>query len=179
MHAGAISAATQPIVHTIATCFEGTRAALVAAIPLARGSCARLIVLVPVVVPYPLPVDGPADSTAFAAERYRDLVHELDGEAQVCVCLCRDPDDVIRRMLPSHATVVVGGAAGTWRASREERLARRLTHLGHRAIFSPISESGPTPPAGNTEVSSSFGLARGPDLRKTENRVTAALLVKL
>ena len=39
-----------------------------------------------------------------------------------------------------HATVVVGGAAGTWRASREERLARRLTHLGHRVVFAPIEE---------------------------------------
>ena len=56
------------------------------------------------------------------------------------LCLCRHADDVIWRMLPSRSTVVVGGSAGTWRASREERLARRLTHLGHRVVFAPIEE---------------------------------------
>src|ERR1019366_4823418 len=91
-----VDAATQPIVYALAAGVEGTRAALAAAIPLARGSRARLVLLVPQVVPYPLPVDGPVDSTAFAAERYRDLVDELhDGEAEVRICLCRHADDVI------------------------------------------------------------------------------------
>jgi len=140
MRSETISATTQPTVYVIATSFEGTRAALVAAIPLARGSRARLMLLVPQVVPYPLPVDGPVDSTTFAAERYRDLVHALGGEAQLRVCLCRHADDVVWRMLPVRSTVVVGGPAGRWRASREERLARRLTHLGHHVIFAPIDE---------------------------------------
>jgi hypothetical protein len=140
MRAVAITAATQPTVFVIATTFEGTRAALSAAIPLARGSRARPVLLVPQVVPYPLSVDGPVDSIEFAAERYRDVIHELGGEAQVRICLCRRADDVIWRMLPSRSTVVVGGPAGTWRASREERLARRLTHLGHHVIFAPIDE---------------------------------------
>ena len=140
MRSRAITAATQPAVHVIATRFEGTRAALTAAVPLAKGSRARLVLLVPQIVPYPLPVDRPVVSTAFAANRYRNQVHRLDGEAEVRFCLCRHPDDVIGRMLPSHSTVVVGGPAGTWRASREERLARRLAHLGHRVVFAPIEE---------------------------------------
>jgi hypothetical protein len=135
-----ISAATQQTIYAIATEFEGTRAALTAAIPLARGSRARLVVLVPQVVPYPLPVDGPVDSTAVAGGRYRDLVEDLDGAAEVRVCLCRDADDVIERGLPPRATVVVGGAAGTWRVTTDERLARRLAHLGHHVIFAPIEE---------------------------------------
>lgn len=140
MRPGTITAATQLTVYVVATTFEGTRAALAAAIPLARGSGARLALLVPQVVPYPLPVDGPVDSTAFTADRYRDLVHELDGEADIRVCLCRHADDVIWQMLPSQAAVVVGGSAGTWRASREERLERRLAHLGYRVVFAPIAE---------------------------------------
>ena len=140
MRSGTITASTQPTVYVMATGFDGTRAALAAAIPLARGSRARLVLLVPQVVPYPLPVDQPVDSTAFAAERYRDLVDELHGEADVRICLCRHADDVIWRMLPARATVVVGGEAGRWRASRGERLARRLTHLGHHVIFAPITE---------------------------------------
>ena len=140
MRIDAITAATQPTIYVLATEFKGTRTALEAAIPLARGSRARLIVLIPQIVPYPLPIDAPAEPTPFAAERYRKLLHELHAEAEVRVCLCRHRDDVILQLLPSHATVVVGGPAGTWRATCEERLARRLTHLGHRVVFAPVEE---------------------------------------
>jgi hypothetical protein len=181
MRSEAITAATQPTVYVIATRFDGTRAALAAAIPLARGSRARLVVLVPQIVPYPLAVDGPADATVFVERRYCDLVHEMDGEAEIKIFLCRTPNDVLR-VIPPASTVVVGGASGSVLPSREERLTRRLTHLGHRVIFAPISERsidcGLTPPGGNTGVPGSFVPGRTPDLRKAQNRVTAALLVK-
>lgn len=135
-----VSIHTQATIHVLATTLDGTRAALEAAVPLARGSRAKLMLLVPQVVPYPVPVDAPVDSTEFAAERYRKLVRDVNGEAEVRLCLCRHADDVIRRMLPQHATVVVGGAAGTWRATREERLTRRLTHLGLHVVFAPVEE---------------------------------------
>jgi hypothetical protein len=151
MRTETLTAATQPTVHVLATQFEGTRAALEAAIPLARGSHARLKVLVPQVVPYPLPLDEPAEPAPFPAERYRHLLHHLHAEAEVRLCLCRHLDDVILQMLPAHATVVVGGPAGTWRASRDERLTRRLTHLGFRVVFAPIEE----PPS--KDVSSPLG----------------------
>jgi hypothetical protein len=137
---GAISSASQSTLHVITTTFEGTRAALRAAIPMARGSQVRLVILVPQVVPYPLPLDGPADSTSFPVRRYGDLVRALDGEARVRVCLCRRVDDVVLRLLPAGSAVVLGGAAGVWLASPEERLARRLTHSGHHVIFAPIDE---------------------------------------
>jgi hypothetical protein len=140
MRTEALTATIQPTIYVIAIHFNGTRAAVEAAIPLARGSRARLIVLVPQIVPYALPLDEPAGPVSFAAERYRNLLHELHGEAQVRLCRCRHADDVIRQMLPLQAMVVVGGPAGTWRASREERLARRLAHLGHRVVFAPIVE---------------------------------------
>jgi hypothetical protein len=140
MRTETLTAATQPTVHVVATQFRGTRAALEAAVPLARGSDARLKVLVPQIVPYPLPLDQPVEAAPFAAERYRNLLHQLHAEAEVRLCLCRNPDDIILQLLPAHATVVVGGPAGTWRASREERLTRRLTHLGHRVVFAPIEE---------------------------------------
>jgi len=135
-----VSAMTQLTIRVLATTFDGTRAALTAAIPLTRGSGARLVVLVPQVVPYPLALDAPAEPASFTAERYRTLLRRMRAEAEIRVCLCRHADDVLLQLLPSHATVVVGGAAGTWRASREERLARRLTHLGHHVVFAPIEE---------------------------------------
>jgi hypothetical protein len=134
-----VSAKTQATVYALATTFDGTRATLTTAVPLARGSGARLQLLVPQVVPYPLPLDAPAESMAFAAERYRTLLRQLNAEANVRLCLCRHLDDILK-MLPLHATVVVGGPAGTWRAKWEERLAWRLTHLGHHVVFAPIDE---------------------------------------
>ena len=124
----------QPVVFVVATTVAGTRAALTAGVPLARGSRARLVVLVPQIVPYPLAVDGPADSTVFAERRYRDLVHELDGEAEVKVCLCRTLQDVLHS-IPLPSTVVVGGPSGVVLPSREERLAHQLTRLGHHTVF--------------------------------------------
>ena len=81
-----LTAATQPTVYVIATDFKGTRAALETAVPLARGSRARLELLVPQVVPYPLPIDEPAEPAPFAAERYRRLLDELRAEAKIA-CL--------------------------------------------------------------------------------------------
>ena len=122
------------MVYVLATTVDGTRAALTAAVPLARGSRARLVVLVPQIVPYPLAVDGPTDATVFTERRYRDLVHEADGEADVKVYLCRTPNDILHT-IPPASTVVVGGASGAVLLSREERLSRQLTRLGYHTVF--------------------------------------------
>jgi hypothetical protein len=140
MRTEVLTAAMQPTVYVLATDVKGTRAALETAVPLARGSRARLEVLVPQVVPYPLPIDEPAEPAPFAVERYRRLLDDLRAKATIRMCLCRHADDVIVHTLPRAATVVVGGAAGTWRASRDERLGHRLTRLGHRVVFAPVAE---------------------------------------
>jgi hypothetical protein len=54
---GPTAAAAQGAIHVLATTLEGTRAALATAIPLARGSGSRLIVIVPKVVSYAVPAD--------------------------------------------------------------------------------------------------------------------------
>jgi len=128
----------QRVIFSIATTFAGTRAALTAAIPFARGTGARLVLLVPHVVPFPLSIDSPVDPTRWPAERYRALLRDLHGDGQVRVCLCRNANDVIGGMLPPHATIVIGGPTGSWLTSREERLAHRLVHQGHHVVFVPI-----------------------------------------
>src|SRR6476620_10171032 len=110
-HRIAITAANQPTIHVVATSIEGTRAALATAIPLARGARARLIMLVPQIVPYPLAVDRPTDATAFTERRYRDLVEEVNGDAAIKVCLCRTIRD-IEQAIPPSTTVVLGGPSG-------------------------------------------------------------------
>jgi hypothetical protein len=132
---GITTAATQSAAHVFSTTFDATRAALSAAIPLAKGSDARLIVIVPKIVSYTIPLDQHIDSTEFLMRRYRDLVREFDGEAQLRLCVCRRVDDVLRQVLPQHATVVVGGPARAWFPSGAMKLIRRLTELGHQTVF--------------------------------------------
>ena len=135
---GITTAATQSAIHVVSTTFDGTRAALSAAIPLARGSGARLILIVPKLVSYAIPLDQHIDSAEFMMRRYRDLVREFDGEAQLRLCVCRRVDDVLCQLLPRHATVVVGGSARAWFPSDEIKLIRRLIKLGHQTVFVPV-----------------------------------------
>jgi putative OmpL-like beta-barrel porin-2 len=125
----------QPIVHVIATTFDGTRAALATAIPLAKGSGARLVMLVPRVVSYAADVENSVEGSAYFAKRYEALVHELGGAADVEVCLCRSIDDVVAKVAGARSRVIVGGPVGRWLTSPEERFASRLIRAGCPVIF--------------------------------------------
>jgi hypothetical protein len=130
-----VSARDQGTLHVIATTFEGTRAALAAAVPLGRGSGAKLVVIVPRIVPYPAELDASADSSAFFARRYRDTVEALGGDARIEVCVCRGIDEIVRKLVATDSLVVIGGPAGRWLTSPEERFANRLSREGRRVIF--------------------------------------------
>jgi hypothetical protein len=132
--AGRFTAAAQPTVYVLAVDSACTRAALTAAIPLSKGMRASLVVLVPQVVPYPLPVDQPPEATEFIHRRFRSLVQELEGDAEIVVHLCRTPNDVVHA-IPLDSTVVVGGRSGYVWPTREERLSRLLVRLGHHVVF--------------------------------------------
>jgi hypothetical protein len=132
------TAARRTAIHVLATTFEATRAALSAAVPLAKGLARGLVVIVPKVVSYALPLDEPVDSTEFMVSRYRDLIADFDGDAQVRLCVCRRVADIVRQLLPAGTTIVIGGRARRWLPSEEMRLVRRLTELGHHVVFVPM-----------------------------------------
>ena len=121
-------------IHVLATTPGATRAAIAAAVPLARGAGARLLVLVPHALPPPIDRDERLDSTALVVDAYRDLVAELGGDGAVRLCLCSRPEDV-SRLLPEHATIVVGGMPPRWLPTSETRLARRMAALGPHVIM--------------------------------------------
>jgi hypothetical protein len=133
--------ASQPTIHVIATTPGGTCAALAAAVPLAKGSGARLIVTIPRVVSYAVELDGSIIASEFIVRRYRDLVADLGGQAQIDVCLCRSIQAVVAKLVAGNSTIVVGGSAGRWLPSAEERFANRLSRHGHRVIFVPCADS--------------------------------------
>jgi len=121
-------------IHVLATTPGATRAAIAAAVPLARGAGARLLVLVPHAPPMAIDREARLDSPEVVVGAYRDLVTELGGEGAVRLCLCSRPEDV-SRLLPDHATIVVGAMLPRWLPTSETRLARRMAALGHHVIM--------------------------------------------
>src|SRR5689334_11574737 len=77
------------VIRVIATTLEGTTAALAAAVPLAAGCNAKLVVLVPHLVSYPIEADTAAQPSASFVRAYAKVVRELGGTARVEVVLCR------------------------------------------------------------------------------------------
>jgi 3D (Asp-Asp-Asp) domain-containing protein len=131
----AFDAANQPVIHVIATTFAGTRAALGTGVPLAKGSGAKLIVVVPRIVPYAAEANTSSGAGDFFVRRYERIVAELGGAAQIDVCLCRSLEDVVAKVLATTSTIVVGGPAGRWLTSPEERFANWLSRFGRRVVF--------------------------------------------
>src|SRR5262249_45064062 len=125
----------QATVHVIATTFGGTRAALAAAVPLAKGSNARLVVIVPRIISYHAELDSQGDSSSFFVKRYQDLVEELGGAASIQVCVCRSLDGIVDLLRATPSTVVVGGPAGGGVGAPGGRVAHRLTRMGRRVVF--------------------------------------------
>lgn len=125
----------------IATTFDGTCAAIETAVPLAEGRGARLVVLVPKIVPYAIDIAGARDTGDMAAQRYRTLIARLGGTGSVHVCLCRSVDDVITQLTGDGGVIVVGGPTGRWRRSPEERFAVRLARMGRHVVYASSGDA--------------------------------------
>lgn len=125
----------QQTVYVIATTFDGTRAALATAVPLARGCAARLVIVVPRIVSCIAERESPCESTELLAKRYRDIVHHMGALAEVEICASIGLDDLVAKVCAAHATLVVGGPVGRWITSPEERFANRLASAGCRVVF--------------------------------------------
>jgi hypothetical protein len=122
-------------VRVIATTFGGTRAALAAAVPMARGLGADLSVIVPRIVSCDAEVEAPPASTAFLAERYRDIAREFGAEARVEITPSIGIDAFLTTICADHSLVIVGGPTGRWLTSPEERFADRLAAAGCQVLF--------------------------------------------
>jgi hypothetical protein len=103
---------------------------------LARQLGARIRILVPQVVPYPLPLDRPQVDPKFKVRHFRTL--SVDGaiETRIDVWLCRDPYDAFMQGLSPRSVVLIGGRKRWW-PTREKGLAKTLSLAGHHVIFVP------------------------------------------
>lgn len=123
-------------VTVVSTKVPATLAALRRAGELAQQLEARIRIIVPHIVPYPLPINYPPTDSHFKARHFRTV--SVDGaiETRIDVCLCRDPYDAIEQSISPQSLVLIGGRKRWWRSS-EQRLAKRLNGAGHHVIFVP------------------------------------------
>ncbi len=116
-----------------------TLRALKTAAELAHNLNARIRLLVPQVVPYPLPLEMPAVPAEFNRKRIQTLASQGSIETRIELCLCRDRDAALCQALEPEALVVIGSRKSWW-PTAEKALARRLRSLGHNVILvdSPV-----------------------------------------
>jgi hypothetical protein len=105
---------------------------------LAQQLGARIRILVPQVVPYPLPIDRPQVDPEFKVRRFRTVSVYDAIETRIDVRLCRDAQDAVMQGLCPRSLVLIGGRKRWW-PTREKRLAKTLSLAGHHVIFVPQS----------------------------------------
>lgn len=127
-------APSQLNVSVVFTSVEGTLAALRTAGTLANRLGVHITLLVPEVVPRPLPLNKPPVLHDWNERRFRVLAAQSPVDTTVRFYLCRDRDETLANVLRPHSLVVVGGKRRWWPTS-EDRLAKRLRHLGHEVIL--------------------------------------------
>ncbi len=123
---------------------EATLAALKTAGSLARNLGARILLVVPQVVPSHLPVEEPPVAVQFVEKRLLALVAAsgLDAdEIGIAIYLCRSRKECLRTVLKASSLVVIGGRS-RWRLSKEQVLRRYLHALGHHVIFAELETKG-------------------------------------
>jgi phage shock protein PspC (stress-responsive transcriptional regulator) len=116
---------------------ETTNHALATANEMADWLRARIRLLVPKVVPYPLPLFEPPVSKEFTERQLRGIAAGLAVDIQIDVRVCRDLNVMLHSVLPKGTLVVLSGKRSIL-PTAEKRLARRLRRLGHRVVFSEI-----------------------------------------
>ena len=121
-------------VSVVFTSSKATAAALRTAGMLADSLNARIKLIAPQLVPYPLPLESPPILLDFSEHRLREIAKSSPVETTVQICLCRDTFDTLQAVLPPHSVVVVGGRRRWWR-TREQSLAASLRRTGHEVIF--------------------------------------------
>ena len=121
-------------VAVVFTSVESTLAALQEAGTLANSLGARIQLVVPQVVPYPLPLDSPPVLVEFNENRFRVMASESPVETSVQIYLCRDRFETLVSVLKPGSIVVLGGQ-NRWWPTKEERLARKLRRAGYEVFF--------------------------------------------
>jgi len=119
------------------TSMEATITAMKEAGTLAGSLGARIDLVVPQVVPFPLPLESPPVLLEFNERRFREIASQSPVETAVQIYLCRDSAETLVNVLRPGSLVVMAGKRRWW-PSRETIMARKLQKAGHEVIFKEI-----------------------------------------
>ncbi|MGP8244124.1 MAG: hypothetical protein ACLQVN_06360 [Bryobacteraceae bacterium] len=117
------------------TSVESTLASLRHAGALAHRLAGRIILLVPQIVPYPLPLASPPVLIDWNERRFQAIAGASPVDTTVRLCLCRDREEMLGTALGRRSLVVLAGPRRWWRFTAERRLARYLKRSGHELVF--------------------------------------------
>ena len=131
-------------VHVIATSLEGTRGALDAATALARGIHGRVVLFLCRRSADVTRADDQID-TGEAERALRRLTDSCTPRPTVLSCVCGRAIDVVQ-LFQAPGLVVIGGEAGVWWPTAEQRLAAALTRLGCHVTFVHVPHGRFVPP---------------------------------
>jgi hypothetical protein len=121
-------------INVLFTEMRETLAALSSAATLSTNLSARIVLLVPLTVPHPLPLDRPPVSLDFVCRRIRELAAAVATEIEAFVYLSRDPQQAIMDAL-TPASLIVLGSRNRWLFEKSKRIARKLRRRGHRVVL--------------------------------------------
>jgi hypothetical protein len=116
------------------TSVDSTLAALKEAGNLANSLGARITLVVPQMVPYPLPLESPPIRVEFNENRFRVMASKSPVETSVHIYLCRDRFDTLKSVLQAGSIVVLGGRKRWW-PTKDETLARQLRRAGYEVLY--------------------------------------------
>jgi len=127
-------------ISVIFTSVESTLAALRQAGELASSLGARIRLLVPQVVPYPLALQTPPVLTEFNEHRFRVMASDMSVETSVHIYMCRDRFTAVSQVLKQSSIVVLAGRKRSWPwwPTQDEQLSRRLRRAGFEVLFIEI-----------------------------------------
>jgi len=120
-------------VNVLFTSTQATMAATKVAGKLAENLGARIRIIVPQVVPFPLPLSDPPIKPEFTGNRIRAMLSQYP-DVDVEVCLCREKLNAPIAVLKPHSLILIGGRTRFW-PTEEYRLARGLRRRGHEVMF--------------------------------------------
>lgn len=123
-------------IHVLFTSTAETLDALKSAAALSSGCSALIALLVPLIVPYPLPLEEPPVSLDFACRRITDLASSIlpETELEAYIYLCRNPVQTMLQVLRPHSLVLIG-VHRRWFFSRSKRIAWKLRAQGHEVVL--------------------------------------------
>jgi len=129
-----VEADQQVNIAVVFTSVDPTLAALKEAGNLANSLGARITLVVPQVVPFPLPLETPPVLLEFNQNRFRVMASESPVETGVQVYLCRDRFETLAAVLKPGSIVLIGGRKRWW-PTKDEALAQQLRRAGYEVLF--------------------------------------------